>query len=311
MDTQVVNHIAIDVSKDTLRIQTTRKGFDVANSAAGIAALLRKTCGLPNRHFVCEASGGYERPLVEALHKKGLAVSLVSAARVRDFARSEGVKAKTDPIDGRMILRFAQQKRPAPTPAPSPRRRRLIDLLDRREQLTEMLKREKTRLKKPAGSKEVERSQRRFARLLEKEIDGIETLIGKLIGEEEVTARAFEELDRIKGVGPVTAWTLIAYLPEITSASRSELAALAGVAPFDRDSGKTKKTRRIFGGRAKVRRVLYMAAGVAAVHNRVIRAYVAGLRERGKTYKCAIVAAMRKLLLHAQSCLRKHEISLA
>jgi len=186
-----------------------------------------------------------------------------------------------------------------------------MDLLDRREQLTEMLKREKTRLQKPACSKEVERSQRRFVRLMEKEIDDIERLIGKLIDEEDATARAFAELTRIKGVGAVTAWTLIVYLPEITSASRAEVAALAGLAPFNRDSGKTKTLRRIFGGRAKVRRVLYMAAGVAALHNEVIRTYVAGLRARGKTYKWAIVAAMRKILIHAQSCLKKHEISLA
>lgn len=311
MDTQAVSYIAVDVAKDALRIQTTRKGFDVVNSAAGIGALLRQTRELPDRHFVCEASGGYERPLVEALQRKGHIVSLVSAARVRDFARSEGTKAKTVPIDGRMILRFAQEKRPAPTPPPSPRQRRLTDLLDRREQLTEMLKREKTRLQKPACAKEVERSQRRFVRLMEKEIDEIETLIGKLIAEEEDTARAFEELTRIKGVGALTAWTLIVYLPEITSASRSEIAALAGLAPFNRESGKTKTLRRIFGGRAKVRRVLYMAACVAALHNEIIPAYVVGLCARGKSYKWAIVAAMRKLLLHAQSCLKKHQISLA
>ena len=311
MDTQAVSYIAVDIAKDTLRVQTTRKGFDVLNSAPGIRALLRQTRCLPNRHFVCEASGGYERPLVEALHKEGISVSLVSAARVRDFARSEGTKAKTDPIDGRMILRFAQEKRPAPTPPPSPRQRRLMDLLDRREQLTEMLKREKTRLQKPACPKEIERSLRRSIRLLEKELEKIDALIGELIGEEDTTARAFKELTAIKGVGPVTAWTLIGYLPEITSLSRAEVAALAGLAPYNRDSGKTKTLRRIFGGRAKVRRCLYMAAGVAARHNEVIRTYVESLRARGKPYKWALVAAMRKLLLHAQSCLKKHEISLA
>lgn len=311
MDNQIVSHIAVDVSKDTLRVQTNQKGFDVANSTEGIRILLRKTRALSKRHFVCEASGGWERTLVDTLHRKQVTVSLVSAARMRDFARSEGIKAKTDPIDGRVILRFAHEKRPEPTPPPSSDRRRLMDLVDRREQLTEHLKREKTRRQKPWGAKEIQNTMDRIISVLEQEIEMIDTSIEALIEENEPMKNACQVLTSIKGIGPVTAWTLIAHLSEITSVNRAEIAALAGVAPFNHDSGKKKGIRRIFGGRAKVRRCLYMAATTAAKHNEVIRPYVVGLRERGKPYKCAIVAAMRKLLIHAQRCLKNHEISLA
>lgn len=311
MDTQAVSYIAVDVAKDTLRVQTTRIAFDVPNTEAGIGALLRRTRTLKNRHFVCEASGGYERILVDTLHEKGRTVSLVSAARVRDFARSEGTKAKTDPIDARVILRFAGERHPDPTPPPSPQRKRLMALVDRREQLTEQLKREKTRMQKPGCDKEIAASVRCMIRVLEREIKKLDTSIKELVRTHESMKNAYAVLTSIKGIGPINAWTIIAHLPEITSTSRAEIAALAGLAPFNRDSGNKIGLRRIFGGRAKVRRCLYMAATAAAEHNEVIRAYVNQLKARGKPYKWAIVAAMRKMLIHAQRQLKNHEISLA
>jgi len=311
MDHQDVSYIAIDIAKDTFWVQTDTSGFSVANTLKGIAQMLSKTRSLPNRHFVCEASGGYERLLIDTLHAKGHILSLLAAARVRDFARSDGIKAKTDPIDGCLILRFAKEKRPAPTPPPSPQQRLLMDLLDRREQLSEQLKREKTRLKKPGCAKAVMASTKRMIASTIGELAKIDALIEKTVASDPMMGRAFKTLTAIKGVGPVNAWSIIAYLPEITTTSRSEIAALAGLAPFNRDSGKYQGLRHIFGGRAKVRRCLYMAATAAAKHNEVIRAYVGGLQGRGKPYKSAIVAAMRKLLLHAQSNLKKDEIRLA
>ncbi len=311
MDHQDVSYIAIDIAKDTFWVQTDKIGFSVPNTAKGITQMLRQTRALSNRHFVCEASGGYERLLVDTLHAKDHTVSLVSAARVRDFARSDGIKAKTDPIDGGVILRFAKEKRPAATPPPSPRQRLLMDLLDRREQLTEQIKREKTRLQKPGCAKVVIASNERVIGIMTRELEKIDTLIKKNIKSDKMMGKAYRTLTAIKGIGPVNAWSIIVYLPEITTASRSKIAALAGLAPFNRDSGKHKGLRHIFGGRAKVRRCLYMAATAAAKHNDVIRAYVGGLQARGKPYKCAIVAAMRKLLLHAQSNLKKDEVCLA
>lgn len=311
MDNQEVTYIAIDISKNTLRVQTPEVGFDVANTPAGIRTLLRRTAKLNAVHFICEASGGYERILIECLHQKALRVTLVSAARVRDFARSEGIKAKTDPIDARVILRYGQEKHPQPTLPPSPQRQKLVDLVDRREHLTEQLKREKTRLQKPGVAREINASIDRMIRLIEKEIQKIEQAIRELVQDHEPMRQAHAVLLSIKGIGEVSAWTLMAYLPEITSSNRNQIAALAGLAPYNRDTGNSLGIRRVEGGRAKVRRCLYLAATTAARHNEVIKPYVATLRARGKPYKCAIVAAMRKILIYAQSLLKKHEICLA
>lgn len=311
MDNQYVSYIAIDIAKNTLQVQTDKSGFCVANTTKGIARLLQKTRSLPKRHFICEATGGYERVLMNTLYAKGQPVSLVPAARVRDFARSEGVRAKTDAIDARVILRFAKEKRPAVTPSPSPQRRLLMDLMDRREHLTEEIKSEKTRLQKPGCSTVVLTSGQRMIRSMTRELEKIDKLIEQTIASDEMMDKANKKLLSIKGIGPVTAWCIIAYMPEITSASRSEIASLAGLAPFNKDSGNRQGFRHIYGGRAKVRRCLYMAATAAARHNGVIRDYVSRLQARGKPYKCAIVAAMRKLLIHAQSNLKKDEIQLA
>lgn len=311
MDNQDVSYIAIDIAKDTFWVQTDKIGFSVINTVKGITQMLNKTRSLQNRHFVCEASGGYERLLLETLHAKAQTVSLVAAARVRDFARSDGIKAKTDPIDGRVILRFAKEKRPKATPPPSPQQRVLIDLMDRREQLTEQLKREKTRLQKPVCAKVVIASTKRMIRNTTRELEKIDALIHKTIQSDQMMRRAFKTLTDIKGIGPVNACSIIAYLPEITTVNRSEVAALVGVAPFNCDSGNRRGQRHIYAGRAKVRSCLYMAATTAARHNETIRDYVDRLQARGKAYKCAIVAAMRKLLIHAQSNLKKDGICLA
>jgi transposase len=311
MDNQDVSYIAIDVAKNSFWVQTDGGGFLVANTVKGIAQMLSKTRSLKNRHFVCEASGGYERTLVDTLHAKKHTVSLLPAAWVRAFASSDGIKAKTDPIDGRVILRFAKEKRPAATPPPSAQQRLLVDLLDRREQLTEQLKREKTRLQKPGCAKAIIASTERMIRSTTRELGKIDAQIEKTVESDKMMTKAFGVLTSIKGIGPVNAWSIIAYLPEITNVNRTEIAALAGLAPFNRDSGNRQGPRHIFGGRAKVRRCLYMAATAAAIHNEVISTYVCRLQARGKPYKCAIVAAMRKLLLHAQSILKKDEIVLA
>lgn len=309
MDSQATSYIAIDIASKTLRVQTEQSGFETPNSAAGFAQALRRTKRLRGRHFVLEATGGYERELLDLLHERGETVSLVPAARVRDFARSEGVKAKTDPIDARMILRFAQEKRPRPTPAPTRRQRRMQALVDRREQLSEWLKRERTRLPKAAPeAREMIKSSIAFAQEQTAQIDA---LIRELVKSDQPMREAFKTLISIKGFGPVTSWTIIAHLPEITAFRRNEVSALVGVAPFNRDSGNREGPRSIFGGRSKIRNCLYMAAMAAARHNAVIKRFVDGLVERGKAKKCALVAAMRKMLIHAHALLKNNGIRLA
>jgi len=301
--------VAIDIGKDSLQVQTTEAGFSASNNDKGFAELLKRLARLASPFVICEATGGYERALMTALHQAHIAVHLVNPARVRAFCRSEGIKAKTDPIDARMLLRFAQEKKPHATPPPEPTRQELADLLDRRSHLTEQLAREKNRLQKspPCTAKSIQRSIRFF----EKEITAIDKKIRKLIDSDDQIKGQAMIFQSVKGVGEITSWTILAYLGEIGHVSRNQLVALAGVAPYNRDSGKKSGRRCIQAGRAKVRRCLYMAAQVAARFNPVIKEYVGKLIARGKPYKCAMVAAMRKLLIHMQSLLKNHQIALA
>ena len=300
--------IAIDVSKDSLEVLTAEQSFSVENSPRGFAALQRKISAKPNRFVVFEATGGYERALTDFLHASKVDLCIVNPRLVRAFAISEGIKAKTDPIDVRMIYRFADSKVLRPTPAPSPEQRELSDLLDRRCQLSEFLAREKNRIQK-APDKTALASQRRHVKWLEKELALLETHIQKLVEKAANLKKACQIMTSVKGVGKVTAWTILGHIPEMTRVSRNELVALAGVAPFNRDSGKQVGKRYIGGGRAKIRRVLFMAARTASQFNPVIRSYVEGLVSRGKAYKCARIAAIRKILIHLQALLKQSEVS--
>jgi len=303
------NYIAIDIAKDSLAVASDsfKGSFPYTDSALG--KLLKKIEVLDSPLVVCEATGGYERKLMGLLFKKEIPVALVNPARVRNFARSEGTKAKTDPIDALMLLRFAESKDLRPTPAPSEQQQSLQALMDRRSQLTESLAREKNRLQKSPPS--VRKSIEKMIAFIEKELKALEEQIQKVIESDQTMNRQNLTMQSISGVGETTAWSILAYLGEITSLKRNELVALAGVAPYNKDSGKFKGKRRIEGGRAKVRKCLYMAAQSAAVHNPHIKAYVDGLRARGKPYKCAIIAAMRKLLIHLQSLLKNPQKALA
>jgi transposase len=310
MESQSKSYVAVDIAKKKLDVGSeNKKSFEVPNDKAGIKKLINMLRKLPGAHVVCEATGGYERLLMEMLHEATIPVSLVSAARVRDFAKSDGIKAKTDPIDTQVILRFAQNKKPRPTPAPSANQKNLAALMDRREHLTEQIKREKTRLKN--SPEIIHDSIREMINIVNEHIKRIERQIQDLVATDEPMSRACEVLQNVKGIGAVTVWSIIAYLPEIHRRSRNEVVALAGLAPFNRDSGQTKLKRSIFGGRSKIRRILFLATQSAASYNEVINPYVQGLIARGKPYKCAIVAAMRKMLIHIRSLLIKHEIKFA
>jgi transposase len=298
-----VHYVAVDIAKSTLQVQDELKAFETGNNSSGLGQLLKYLRTCKNPLVVFEATGGYERAMVEFLGQAGVAMTMVNPALVRAFARSEGMRAKTDPIDGKMILAFAKSKALKSNLRPCQQRSKLGALLDRRGHLVEQLAREKNRRQNSETA--ILLSIRRIMKVLDKEIAKIEAEIEKLIKSEPHWVAQIEVMTSVKGVGQLTAWTLLAYLGELTEIGRNQAAALAGVAPFNRDSGKFTGKRFIQGGRAKVRSCLYMAASSAAVWNPVIAPYVARLRERGKPYKCAIVAAMRKLLIHLQSLLRK------
>lgn len=306
-NTDPIHYVAIDVSKETLQIQDDHCSFATDNTPKGYRKLLGhlKACSHPL--VVFEASGGYERGLCQFLHKEGIPLAMLNPARVRDFARSEGVRAKTDPIDTRMILAFAKSKAVRPMKAPSENCIKLAALLDRRGHLVEQLAREKNRLQNSENV--ILRSIKKMIKILEKEIASIDKAIDDLVGCDPVLKTRSEIIQSVKGVGKITAWTILASLGEIEHLNRNQIVALAGIAPFNRDSGKFSGKRSICGGRAKVRNCLYMAAHSAATCNPVIAPYVQGLRQRGKPYKCAIVAAMRKLLIHIQSLLKKSQLS--
>ena len=305
-NTNPIHYIAIDVSKASLQVQDDKRAFAVENTSSGHRKLLDHLKGCSKPLVVYEASGGYERELAAFLRKSAIPQAMLNPARVRDFARSEGVRAKTDPIDTRMILAFAKSKALEAIDPPSEESLKLAALLDRRDHLVEQMAREKNRLQNSEAI--IHRSIQRMMKILQKEIAVIDKAISQLVDSDELLKSRSQTMQSVKGVGKVTAWTLLAYLTEMDHLDRNKLVALAGLAPFNRDSGKMSGRRSIQGGRAKVRKCLYMAAHTAASCNPVIAAYVQGLRDRGKPYKCAIVAAMRKLLIHLQCLIKKSQL---
>lgn len=306
-NTDPIHYVAIDVSKATLQVQDEKKAFAVENTSSGHRKLLAHLKGCQRPLVVYEASGGYERALGAFLAKEGIPQAMLNPARVRDYARSEGVRAKTDPIDTRMILAFAKSKGLEAIDPPSQQSQKLAALLDRRDHLVEQMAREKNRLQNSEAL--IHRSIERMIRILQKEIAVIDKAISQTVDSDARLKSQAQTMQSVRGVGKVTAWTLLAYLSELEHLDRNKIVALAGIAPFNRDSGKMSGRRSIQGGRAKVRKCLYMAAHTAASCNPVIAAYVQGLRDRGKPYKCAIVAAMRKLLIHLQCLIKKSQLS--
>jgi transposase len=290
----------------TAMTQTDTDAFDIKNDEQGFAILLEQIRHLRYPLVVFESSGGYERKLADFLQQQAIPYALVNPTRVRAFARSEGIKAKTDPIDARILLRFAQEKRLCADTARPKEESHLAELLDRRTQLSEQHTKEKNRLEKQP--KHIVQSIQRMQKYIEKEIARIDQQIKTLVENTLRMKERYELYCSVCGVGPITAWSLLAYLEELPRLSRNQAVALVGIAPYNRDSGATQGKRRIYAGRAKLRRCLYMATQSAAMHNPVIKEYVAGLRARGKTYKCAIIAAMRKILLHLRSIIINNQL---
>lgn len=303
-------YVGIDVAKDTLQIDMPGSSRGIQYADGPLDELAAALLELDSPLAALEPTGGYERRLLQRLRQAGVPCHLADTRRVKGFAASEGQRAKTDPIDAALLRRYAQEKRLAPTPEPSATERDMAELLDRRAQLSSLLAQEKNRLAK-AGERIAPLVERTIQHAQE-QIRDIDQAIEELTRADAQAGRRVEALLSICGVGKVTAWTVIAYMGRIEDMDRARAVALAGLAPFARDSGKKSGRRYIQCGKAKVRRTLYMAAKTAAIHNPVIRDYVSRLvNERGKPYMVAIVAAMRKLLIHMQSVLRKSQIELA
>jgi len=289
--------IGIDVSKHKLDIAVWETGeyWVESNHEEGFASLMEKLKAMNPALIVLEATGGLELPLVYELAYAKLPVAVVNPKRIRDFAKSIGQLAKTDKLDARIIAHFAYAVRPEVRKLQSEEDERLTALITRRRQVIEMLTAEKNRLHSARlGMKE--RVEKHIGWLNE-ELDGLDQEIHDYIQQSPVWKEKNDILRGVPGVGPVTGATLLACLPELGELNRQEIAALVGVAPVNKDSGKKRGKRRVFGGRAVVRSVLYMAALSAAHHNPRISGFYERLLRRGKEKKVALTACMRKLLV--------------
>lgn len=289
-------YIGIDVSKATLDIASLPDGesWTVTNDEHGLAELAPRLVALAPVLVVMEATGGFEMLTAITLAKAGLPVAVVNPRQVRDFAKAMGQLAKTDALDAGMLADFAQRVRPVPRPLPDEAAQLLESLLTRRRQIVEMLTAEKNRLGFARGP--VKRDISQHIRWLEKRLTDVDGDLQDAVAASPLYQAKSDLLRSVPGVGPVTALTLLATLPELGQLSRHQIAALVGVAPMNRDSGTMRGKRMVWGGRAPVRAVLYMAALVGLKHNPVLRVFYERLRAAGKPFKVAATACMRKLL---------------
>ena len=289
--------IGVDVSKDRLDVHILPEGaaFAVARTPAGLGELVDRLRPRAPYLVALEASGGLESVVVAALAGAGLPVVALNPRQIRDFARATGKLAKTDALDAAVIARFAEAVRPEPRAVRGEDAKALSELVTRRRQVIEMTVAERNR-RRLVGAKPVLKSIDRIIAALEKQLADLDHDIGARVRETPAWREKEELLKSVPGVGDQTARTLIAALPELGELDRRQIAALVGVAPINRDSGKMRGRRMIAGGRADVRSVLYMAALVGVRANPVLKVYYARLRQAGKLPKVAIVAAMRKLL---------------
>jgi transposase len=299
-------------SKDALDLSLVGQNpCRYSNDVAGIAKLIQALKKLPEPVWViCEPSGGYERDLLAALWAAEIKVSLVNAARIRAFARAQGLLAKTDEIDASVLREFGELLQPAAWAAPSPERERLAALVQRREQVVNILSTEEQRLAQ-TRDQAVRKLGGRLIKQLQAQVERLEKMIAKQIDDDETLKRQSERLQQVTGVGPVAASTLLAELPELGTTSGNESAALVGVAPYNRDSGTLRGRRTIRGGRVQVRRVLYMAALVASRFNPILKAFYQRLVAAGKPKKLALTAVMRKLIVLLNRLLKNPEFTLA
>jgi transposase len=299
--------IGIDISKTQMDVAIwgNDKTWEFRNEAEGWQELVEKAKDLNPSLIVVEASGGIEQPIVAELFMEKLPVAIVNPTRVRNFARSTGQFAKTDKLDARLIAHFAQAVRPQVRPLRTAEQEHLNALVTRRRQVVQILTAEKNRRSTVYNT--LRKRLQQHIEWLNAELEALDEEIEQYIKERPYWRKNAALLRSVPGVGPVTASTLLAELPELGTRNRKQIAALVGVAPLNKDSGKMRGKRRVFGGRAPVRRALYMAALVATRVNPVIRAFYEHLLAQGKEKKVALTACMRKLLVILNSMIRNQQ----
>jgi transposase len=295
--------VGIDVAKDRLDVHVLPQAerFAVPNDPRGVADLLARLQPLGPALIVLEATGGLEHPAAAALAAAGLPVAVVNPRHARDFAKATGRLAKTDALDAGDLALFAQRVRPEPRPLPAEAAREFDALLQRRRQLLEMRVAEQNRL---GAAAKVRASLQAHIDWLSRQLAKVDQELAAAVQASPVWRAKDELLQSIKGIGPAVSRTLLAALPELGELTRQQVAALAGLAPLNRDSGRRQGVRSIGGGRPEVRSRLYMAALSAARFNPALRAFSDRLRRAGKAVKVRLVAVARKLLTIANAVLR-------
>jgi len=301
--------IGIDVSKAELEVGVLpdEKTWKTPHDPDGIAELVEKLIAVSPELVILEATGGLEAPLAGAIAAAALPLAVVNPRQVRDFAKASGKLAKTDRIDALVLANFGQAMKPEARPLKDEQTQELDALVTRRSQLVEMLTAEKNRLHTTID-KQARSDIQAHITWLEKRLKSANQRLKSLIKNTPIWREKDLIIRSIKGAGPVLSSTLLAKLPELGTLHHKQITALAGLAPFNCDSGKFKGKRRIWGGRGSIRAVLYMATLSAIRFNPMIRAFYHRLREAGKIFKVAITACMRKFLIIINAMVRDHSM---
>lgn len=297
-------YVGIDVSKMNLDIAINNhpSSLKISNNAEGFKELIKNFPSRKKSLIVLEATGGYEKQVANYLKRKKFNVAVVNAKRVRDFAKASGKLAKTDKIDAQTIMLFAKAFNPTPQPLASEEEDLREQNINRRNQLISMIVMEKQHLEHASDA--MRKSIKKHILYLQKALVLIETTLKELFNQDAILKDQVERLDEIKGVGEITAMNILTHLPELGKISHKEISALAGVAPFNKDSGQSQGKRETSGGRAPARAALYMSILTAVKCNPAIKIFYNRLIKRGKLKKVAMVACMRKLLIIMNAMLR-------
>jgi transposase len=304
-------YLGLDVHKATLVGSLAGENFTLQNQPSGRTALCARIQAHPVPvQVVCEASGGYERPVVEALRAAGLPVSVLHPTRARQLAKGLGHIAKNDQLDAAALAKIGSLLMPTPTVPMRPEVAELAALVGRREQLAELIRREKHH-REAATQKVLLRDLDQSLAALQKRVDKLEDLIVKHLQTHPALAQKVDRLQQAPGVGLIGAVTLLAFLPELGIGARARICSLAGLAPRDHESGQYRGPRHVHGGRPKVRRIMYLCALSAVRHHPQIHTFYLRLIAAGKAPKLAILAAARKLLTYLHAALKNPDFKLA
>jgi transposase len=301
---RIERNVGIDIGKSMLDmcIYEVDVYTQYPNTPEGVRQLLRQLSRYNVTRIVVEATGGYERALVETCAEKELPLIIVQPMQVRQFAKAQGIIAKTDKLDSRLIAQFGAVMKPEPKPLNNKKVRYIRDLLSRKRQLNDMRTQELNRQHKAPTA--LAATHKRMIKVLDKEIEWANKLLAKAVGEVTEWQRTYEILSSAPGIGDGVAFTLLGELPELGKLSARKIAALCGLAPFNRDSGAMKGKRRIQGGRAPIRTVLYMAMLSAIQCNPIIKGFYQKLAAQGKHKKVALTACMRKMMTMLNAMVR-------